>query len=829
MLITNWLRVIVVSAPGYELRGIGLDSQLITWCRYQRGLLYTPTRSLSVTERWTVSRVMSSNWCVCFISGGEYIKSGEEENFGSIRFQASPLVYQAEVNKEPIQYVVRRSESLASSLLGWRADDGLLYKTGFGMSTRSPWQTQHNTKLTYFYSLFDDKSAVENASKMDNRGDENLSGVSRVQQTLHSPVDLPKPDGVVVTWSGNNSGLWKEWHLPIFLFLFASIGIVLLWLKNHMLSTKKTSILDDPSESTCVASTMVEGQQWIFHPVMKPQLKSCGSSSVQLVEQAILPEVMTCQETSEEKRPEAVRIKAKGLLERRGSSASLTIELNPSTENLTQVRSDDVLRGLMSSAGFPVKRGKCNCTFIGGRGYVVNITTEEYLLSAGNMLSRGQLRSCFRDMAVLHKEFWDLPTNHPEKSEVAGSGPKNRYRSIMPNENTRVRLPVGNQDGLAGYINANYVRMEPGIDVEHLITLVSDKFVLWDKTRGIQIANNSILGWDQLTLIVYPGCAPCFLCLPPCLAGRQRPSHLTRGLEGTGGRMGHTSGRGYDGEEKAYIATQGPLLHTITDFWLMVWSERPPAIVMITKLWEKERPKCEQYFPTATGDINKCQYGEIKVTIKQIVLRDGYAVRDLVIEKGDEVQTIPHFWYDSWPDHKVPLDGQTLVALATEVESLRQGYQHDAISPGSPAIVSTNTTSSESSGPVIVHCSAGIGRSGCFIAVCIGMNQLLEENNVDILGICCQMRYDRGGMIQTAEQYQFIHEALALFERSLPDQSAPLWINVGITLLEVRVLVTQPVHCNVILASSSRSPHQSLSGLPVFNLNMVLDSPVLNM
>nr|CAD7405243.1 unnamed protein product [Timema cristinae] len=437
------------------------------------------------------------------------------------------------------------------------------------MSTRSPWHTQHNT-----YSLFDDKSAVENASKMDNRGDENLSGVSRVQQTLRSPVDLPKPDGVVVTWSGNNSGLWKEWHLPIFLFLFASIGIVsiiffvLLWLKNHMLSTKKTSILDDPSESTCVASTMVEGQQWIFHPVMKPQLKSCGSSSVQLVEQAILPEVMTCQETSEEKRPEAVRIKAKGLLERRGSSASLTIELNPSTENLTQVVT-------------PTR--EC--------------TTEEYLLSAGNMLSRGQLRSCFRDMAVLHKEFWDLPTNHPEKSEVAGSGPKNRYRSIMPNENTRVRLPVGNQDGLAGYINANYVR-------------------------------------------------------------------------------------GYDGEEKAYIATQGPLLHTITDFWLMVWSERPPAIVMITKLWEKERPKCEQYFPTATGDINKCQYGEIKVTIKQIVLRDGYAVRDLVIEKGDEVQTIPHFWYDSWPDHKVPLDGQTLVALATEVESLRQGYQHDAISPG---------------------------------------------------------------------------------------------------------------------------------------------------
>nr|CAD7576249.1 unnamed protein product [Timema californicum] len=337
-------------------------------------------------------------------------------------------------------------------------------------------------------------------------------------------------------------------------------GKVLLWLKNHMLSTKKTSILDDPSESTCVASTMVEGQQWIFHPVMKPQLKSCGSSSIQLLEQAILPEVMTCQETSEEKRPEAVRIKAKGLLERRGSSASLTIELNPSTENLTQVVT-------------PTR--EC--------------TTEEYLLSAGNMLSRGQLRSCFRVMAVLHKEFWDLPTNHPEKSEVAGSGPKNRYRSIIPNEKTRVRLPVGNQDDLAGYINANYVRFGGGIT----------------PSDGIN------LNYRPLALMEAFTCSGLGLFLPAL--------KLNLYL-------------GYDGEEKAYIATQGPLLHTITDFWLMVWSERPPAIVMITKLWEKERPKCEQYFPTATGDINKCQYGEIKVTVKQIVLRDGYAVRDLVIE-----------------------------------------------------------------------------------------------------------------------------------------------------------------------------------------------------
>jgi len=92
-------------------------------------------------------------------------------------------------------------------------------------------------------------------------------------------------------------------------------------------------------------------------------------------------------------------------------------------------------------------------------------TTEEYLLSAGNVLSRGQLRSCLHDARTLHREFWDLPSNHPEKAEVAGSGTKNRYRSILPNERSRVRLPVGNEDLLAGYINANYVRVSSDMEL----------------------------------------------------------------------------------------------------------------------------------------------------------------------------------------------------------------------------------------------------------------------------------------------------------------------------------------------------------------------------
>lgn len=104
-----------------------------------------------------------------------------------------------------------------------------------------------------------------------------------------------------------------------------------------------------------------------------------------------------------------------------------------------------------------------------------------------------------------------------------------------------------------------------------------------------------------------------------------------------------------------------------------------------------------------------------------------------------------HLWYTAWPDHKAPESPQQLLGLVLEVERLR----------------------TKNKGPVVVHCSAGIGRTGCFVASSIGVRQLLEENSVDVLGIVCSLRRDRGGMVQTAEQYEFVHRTLCLFERDL--------------------------------------------------------------
>ncbi|XP_072511476.1 receptor-type tyrosine-protein phosphatase R isoform X2 [Notamacropus eugenii] len=199
--------------------------------------------------------------------------------------------------------------------------------------------------------------------------------------------------------------------------------------------------------------------------------------------------------------------------------------------------------------------------------------------------------------------------------------------------------------------------------------------------------------------------------------------------------------RGYSGEEKAFIATQGPMINTVNDFWHMVWQEDSPVIVMITKLKEKNE-KCVLYWPEKRGI-----YGKVEVLVLGVKECDNYTVRNLTLKQGSHTQHVKHYWYTSWPDHKTPDSAQPLLQLMLDVEEDR--------------IASTGR------GPIIVHCSAGIGRTGCFIATSIGCRQLKEEGVVDALSIVCQLRVDRGGMVQTSEQYEFVHHALSLYESRL--------------------------------------------------------------
>eukprot|EP00062_Callorhinchus_milii_P026180 gi/632987995/ref/XP_007882864.1/ PREDICTED: tyrosine-protein phosphatase non-receptor type 5 isoform X2 [Callorhinchus milii] len=208
--------------------------------------------------------------------------------------------------------------------------------------------------------------------------------------------------------------------------------------------------------------------------------------------------------------------------------------------------------------------------------------------------------------------------------------------------------------------------------------------------------------------------------------------------------------RGYGGEERVYIATQGPTVSTVCDFWRLVWQERCSIVVMITNLEEKNE-KCTVYWPARQG-----LYGGVEVTVTQELCEEDYSLRLLTLRAGGEERCMRHYWYTSWPDQKTPDNARPLLQLVQEVEAARQQARGAA-------------TASHS--PLIVHCSAGIGRTGCFIATSICYMELRNAAVVDILRTACQLRLDRGGMIQTVEQYQFVHHALSLCERRLAERA----------------------------------------------------------
>ena len=182
---------------------------------------------------------------------------------------------------------------------------------------------------------------------------------------------------------------------------------------------------------------------------------------------------------------------------------------------------------------------------------------------------------------------------------------------------------------------------------------------------------------------------------------------------------------GYKGESKAFIASQGPMSNTINDFWSMVWNENVPCIVMITKLIERNKNKCELYIPDQLSQ--SVTYDNIVVTVKQVNYFQDYEVRQLSITSNNETRLIYHYWYTAWPDHNLPENPNALIQLIKQVEAIKHYEEENSIA----------------SGPVLVHCSAGVGRTGCFLALSIGMKQIDCENLVDIVQIVCHLRKDR--------------------------------------------------------------------------------------
>uniref|UniRef100_A0A0R3W4S4 protein-tyrosine-phosphatase n=1 Tax=Taenia asiatica TaxID=60517 RepID=A0A0R3W4S4_TAEAS len=440
----------------------------------------------------------------------------------------------------------------------------------------------------------------------------------------------------------------------------------------------------------------------------------------------------------------------------------------------------------------------------------------------------------------LYKEFWDIPMNFANKADCpwVGVGQKNRYHEVLPHNNTRVVLPAINNDEMTSYINANYIH-------------------------------------------------------------------------------------GYQDRPRAFIATQGPMSHTINDFWRMVWHTRAPAVVMLTKICEQDkRSKCELYLPTlkyesidrainasvragtmsaaeALATVGKsakdeeasarmgcgllestaslptptlaswgeefsrsCSpvgaqrtFGNIHVRVIAVTQKASYTERKLILSLDGEERRVTHFWYVGWSDHSSPEatleSARSLLDLVHETEACRHQNSGSSL-PTTPAPMqvpsstlilppaslkslsrqpaeewsdadfdlrsptkipckeSSSTTApnvffldeSEVSaltppgsgsrayrasdpapmaatgaaavGPVVVHCSAGVGRTGCFIALCIGCEQLRNEGKVDVLGIVSRLRLDRGGMVENSEQYTFLHAALCMYNAIRSGRELPI-------------------------------------------------------
>lgn len=254
--------------------------------------------------------------------------------------------------------------------------------------------------------------------------------------------------------------------------------------------------------------------------------------------------------------------------------------------------------------------------------------------------------------------------------------------------------------------------------------------------------------------------------------------------------------------------------NTVYEFWLMLLQNMQKVdgqgiqkIAMLTDFIESARQKCAVYFPSEIGEAviftSSSAADEIVVreslekifdpgkdeeadeadtdpstiafnffVVKNIGLKqkDGYSIRKLRLHYGDnrmnKVQRFDlyHYWFPDWPDHRSPQDIDVLLDMSLDLldGNCLKDFEVDAAGEGAAR--------TEKNPLPVLHCSAGIGRTGCLAAILNGLGQIRSGNgeiSVDVLGIVCNLRLQRGGMVQNSEQYELIHRSLCLYQQKI--------------------------------------------------------------
>lgn len=224
-----------------------------------------------------------------------------------------------------------------------------------------------------------------------------------------------------------------------------------------------------------------------------------------------------------------------------------------------------------------------------------------------------------------------------------------------------------------------------------------------------------------------------------------------------------------NGEQCTYIVAQGPLVHTVPSYWQMVLEQDVAAIVMLSALSERGIQKCAQYLPSDTIGA-ETRYGQYTVTLLDVSILDDNLERRRVqvvntLHSDDDgsvaSKVVDHYYLKAWVDHGVPLSSAPIHQLSDMLQ---------------------DTVPIEKA--ILVHCSAGIGRSGVFCVLDV-LNRRLRHlaklspsakdvvHAVDVQRLVYELRKQRGGMVQTLEQYAFCYAAASeIVQEYIPPAAA---------------------------------------------------------